>query len=341
MRAPSRPATPTPESPAKALDNELIVALKPGYNARDVAAALGAKLAGELESFHAARLQFEDAAATEAARSALAANPGVAGVDSNYPVSRPPEGESLGSAASTLALKAAAGTKGSQLVVGLVDSVVQTEGTGLGDFLLPGVSVAGGAASDAGVLSHGTAMAQAVLQGIAMTQGGAGSSSVRILPVDIYGDSASTTTFQVAEGILSAIAGGARIINLSLGTPGDSSLVREIIQSAHAQGIVFIGAAGNEPVTTANFPAAYGEVIAVTALDDRGALASYANRGAFVDVAAPGTALVTWNGQSYLVSGTSTSAALASGIAAGFAERTKVPLPQVEQAIRAGLGVAR
>jgi len=44
----------------------------------------------------------------------------------------------------------------------------------------------------------------------------------------------------------------------------------------------------NEPVTTPTYPAAYPGVVAVTATDSTGQIASYANRGSFVDLAISG-----------------------------------------------------
>src|SRR5262249_22557502 len=148
-------------------------------------------------------------------------------------------------------------------------------------------------------LTHGTSMAETILQGLAAVETGKSDTSVRILSVDVYGDSETTTAYQVAEGIVKAIEKGATIINLSLGTDGDSSVLRQVIEEAHAQGIVFFGAAGNQPVTTATYPAAYLGVIAVTATDEQGNLESYANYGDFVDIAAPGSVIVGYDGNSY------------------------------------------
>ena len=71
------------------------------------------------------------------------------------------------------------------------------------------------------------------------------------------------------------------------------------------RGVLFLAAAGNEPTTAPNYPAAYPEVLAVTAGGRNGQLASYANRGDFVDVAAPGSSIIHFDGKAYLVSGTS------------------------------------
>jgi len=165
---------------------------------------------------------------------------------------------------------------------------------------------------------------------------------VRILPVDVYGNSPSTSTFDVAMGIYKAVNNGAQIINLSLGSDGSSPFLAQMIQSSHDQGVLFFAAAGNEPVATPTYPAAYPEVIAVTAGTRQGVIAPYANYGSFVDVIAPGQAIVNFNGQSWLVTGTSASTAYASGAAAALLEKDgKLSAAQIEAQIRAIFGSRR
>ena len=132
---------------------------------------------------------------------------------------------------------------------------------------------------------------------------------------------------------------GRFLIGDILGSPGDSPALHNLIQQASAKGIVFFGAAGNQPVTTPVYPAAYPEVIAVTAGDHTGQIADYANRGSFVDIMAPGTSVVPFNGQSYVISGTSTATAYASGIAAGLADANQNCPPGVISTMRSRLGV--
>jgi hypothetical protein len=142
---------------------------------------------------------------------------------------------------------------------------------------------------------------------------------VQILPVNVYGANPTASTFDVAAGILAAVNNGANVINLSLGTTADSAFLRSLTEAVAAQNIPMFGAAGNQPVNTPTFPAAYPQVIAVTA-GDQGQVANYANFGSFVDVIAPGTSFVNFNGQTWVVSGTSSASAYAAGRAAGLAD---------------------
>lgn len=320
------------------IENELIVRLKPGEKIEELAARLGAKVVGSLAGSNAYRLRFADAARAAAARSALQSNPSVAGVESNYLVNRPPGADALGvSGASSLFPKAAA--DGKYIVIGLIDSNVQSKGARWDSLMLPGVSVAGDGSGSSDSPTHGTAMAQTLLKSVADVKSGQNSTTVRVLPVDVYGGSESTSTFDVAKGINEAISKGARIINLSLGTDGNSPLLQETIAAGHSQDVLFFAAAGNEPVNTATYPAAYPDVIAVTAETPDGQVAGYANRGDFPKIGAPDTSVIQYGNNNYMVTGTSVSTAFAAGVAAGLKEETGQSWKQIEAAIRKSMAV--
>ncbi len=331
-----------PEPASGSLADEVIAKLKPGTTNIDaIAASAGGQVAGRIDKLSTYRLKFADAEAATLGREQLATDSQVESLDSNYAIARPPAGEEVGNAVGSQAkLNVTAGDSGGKLVVGLVDTAVQVENSGMDEnFFLPPISVSGDSSSDATSLTHGTCMAEAILQGLSSGVTGNTTSDVRILSVDVYGQSASTTTYQVAEGIVKAVESGATIINLSLAASGDSSLLQQVITDAHNQGIIFFSAAGNEPVTTATYPAAYPEVVAVTATDENGRIASYANYGDFVDIAAPGTIVVNYNGKSYVSVGTSAATALASGAAARLAEKSGASAATTEKTIREGLAV--
>jgi hypothetical protein len=322
----------------KLIANELIVRLKPGVKIDELARALGAKVIGRIDSLNAYRLQFLDQAATDTARQQLASNSDVASVDSNYSMDPPaaPVGAQTSNLPPPPQLQLKPPPSDGRVIVGLIDTALQPLGNGLDSFLLKTISVAGDAQLDPNNPSHGTSMAETILRSIAsMTKG---SSSVQILPVDVYGPNASTSTFDVANGIAEAVNNGATLVNLSLGSGGESSFLHSVIQDASSKNIVFIGAAGNQPVTTPFYPAAYPEVMAVTAID-QGQLASYANRGSFVSLGAPGTSVVYFGNQPYYVTGTSASAAFTSGIAAGYLDSTHNSASQMQAFLRSNYGV--
>ncbi|MBI3880773.1 MAG: S8 family serine peptidase [Verrucomicrobia bacterium] len=320
---------------SKPIANELLVTLKPGANIDDLAKKLGAKVKGRIDDLHAYRLQFPDEAAAQAARDTLAADSSVASVDNNYNLERPVGADTLAASSSLpFSLKPTASTDTSRTVVGLVDTGVQALDPKYAAFLLPAVAIDSEYKPGGNTPLHGSSMAETLLRGLDVATDTGVPSSVRVLPVDVYGANPTTTTFDVAWGISKAVQGGATIINLSLGSDGSSGILQTIIQNSKDQGVVFFAAAGNTPTSAPTYPAAYPEVTAVTAGDKQGNLASYANYGSFVDVVGPGISIVQYGGKTWMVSGTSAATAFMSGMAAGTVATTGKTAAQVESKLR-------
>jgi hypothetical protein len=305
------------ERKAKPIPDELIVTMKAGKSIEDLAKKLGAKVIGKSSGLNSGRLKFESEDAANAARDALRDNEDVSSADPNFPITGTPVPEGA-DALSAPNFKLQPVKEGEALIIGLIDTHVGSLGAPYDQFLLNGISVAGEPPVETDRLGHGPAMALTIMNGISAA--GDNNSRVRILPVDVYGPNSTTSTYEVAEGIFRAMQQGAQIINLSLGSEGDTPYLYQVIQTGTESGRIFVGSAGNVPVTTPTFPAAYPEVIAVTAGDAPGHLASYANRGNFVDAMAPGTSVVPYNGQAWRVNGTSPAAAYVSGAIAGTAD---------------------
>jgi hypothetical protein len=318
---------------AKHVPNELLVKLKPGADIDALAKLLGAKVIGRNDKLGIYRLQFGDAATTDASLGQLQNNSDVADVDYNYYFDPPPSAQPLANApVGPLSLTLNPPGDSGKVIVGLPDTAEQSLGTPLDKFVLPQLSVVGDANVTGTDPTHGTAMAYSILEAIA--QQSSSGTSVQILPVDIYGGGESTTSWNVALGIQAAVNNGATVLNLSLGGAGDSSILDSVIQQTIADGIPVIVAAGNTPGVT-TYPAATPGVIAVTALSQPGQLASYANYGSYVDLALPGASVFYLNGTAYLMQGTSVSTAYASGIAAGNKASTTLTWAQILSAMQA------
>lgn len=303
----------------KKIPNELIVRLKPGANIDDLARKLGAKVIGKIDGLNAYRLQFPDAASASDALAQLTGSSDVVSVENNYVFDQPPPVARLVSGNAPPPVQLSLNPPSADAchpIVGLVDTAWQPQGNDLDKFMLKTLSVAGVANPDPSIPTHATAMFQDVLRGASPVS--KGSSSMQVLSVDVYGTNATTSSFDVAAGVVAAVNGGANIINLSLGSPGDSQILHDIIQQATAKGIPVFAAAGNDSSAQPFYPAAYPEVISVTA-GNNGQLASYANYGSYVKLMVPGSAVVYFNDAAYVVSGTSTSSALTSGMAGGAA----------------------
>jgi subtilisin family serine protease len=110
---------------------------------------------------------------------------------------------------------------------------------------------------------------------------------------------------------------------MSFTGPRDPSIERRAAQ-ARQQGVVLIAAAGNGGAKSRPlYPAAYADVIAVTATDADDKLFQGANRGTHIALAAPGVDLLLPAPEAayQVATGTSFAAAEVSGIVALLLER--------------------
>ena len=144
---------------------------------------------------------------------------------------------------------------------------------------------------------HGTHVAGIVAALAGNGLGGNGAAAgVRILPVRVLDSDGSGWSSNIADGIRWAADHGADVINLSLGGTSPSAAYRAAIDYAvNVRRVVVVAAAGNEydsgnPV---EYPAADPDAIAVGASTSTGGRASFSNTGAYVDLAAPGTSILS------------------------------------------------
>jgi subtilisin family serine protease len=157
--------------------------------------------------------------------------------------------------------------------------------------------------------------------------------AVRAFDASIAG--AQSTTTRILDGLQWTATSGARIVNMSFTGPADRKM-HEMIAAARQSGLVLVAAAGNNgPQAPEAFPAAYPEVIAVTATDVDDKLYSGANHGRYVSVAAPGVDIFVAapNGGYDFTTGTSVATAHVSGLAALLLERDPGLTPDAVQAI--------
>jgi serine protease len=139
---------------------------------------------------------------------------------------------------------------------------------------------------------HGTHVAGTIAQSTHNDIGVAGVAfGCSIMPIKVLDREGSGTVFNVARGILFAVENGATIVNLSLGTNGNSQMLRDAVATALAQGVTCVCAAGNgalfgHPIS---YPAGYAEFcvgVGATRYDERRSW--YSTAQTYVDVVAPG-----------------------------------------------------
>ena len=139
-----------------------------------------------------------------------------------------------------------------------------------------------------------------------------------LLPVKVLDSDGAGSLWSIVQGIRYATSKGAKVINMSVGTPKNSGLLRKAIKDAWDAGIVIVTAAGNDNTFTKQYPAGDNITIAVGSLDAKNVKASFSNYGEWVDVVAPGVGLPStfWNGGYAAWSGTSFSSPLVAAEAA-------------------------
>jgi hypothetical protein len=308
--------------------NELIVRSKSGskLDAQRLADLKGATLVGTNGVSGAYRVRFDSDLQAEDAKRTLSAESEDLAVENNQRLEAPDAPIPVaGLTAPPLRLTATVRPDGTRRVIALIDSAPQPLAPAFQSFLLPTVDVVAGT-SASGNPSHGTSMAEAMVRGLSA---GTAETSTRIQPYNVYGAQEAASTWDVARGITQAAQDGSTIINLSLGSAQDSPYLRDVIQQVSDQGALVIAAAGNNGSADPFYPAAYDAALAVTATGRSGQLTPYANRGGFVDLGVPGSTVVQMDGQSWVVQGTSVSAAYASGMAGAWAQNPQTPLTPI------------
>ena len=122
----------------------------------------------------------------------------------------------------------------------------------------------------------------------------------------------------IAEALDLCIQHNVDVINLSF-TGGKDSLVEKVINKALEKGIIVVAAGGNGGYTGSTiYPALIPGVITATAIDKNQELFKMANKGRFIDYAAPGVSVLTIapEGKYKVLTGTSLSSAHLSGVVA-------------------------
>ncbi|MFC7847155.1 S8 family serine peptidase [Arthrobacter sp. NPDC057388] len=179
-------------------------------------------------------------------------------------------------------------TTGSGIKVAVLDSGVASDNPDINPKVVLRANFSS-AATNEDNYGHGTHVAGIVAAtsnntiGVAATCPGC-----TILAGKVLNDSGVGSSSSLANGINWAVANGAKVINMSIGVRASRTL-ETAINNAWSKGVVLVAAAGNGGNQTKIYPAAYPNVIAVAATDNKDAKASFSTYGAsWVDIAAPG-----------------------------------------------------
>jgi serine protease len=128
--------------------------------------------------------------------------------------------------------------------------------------------------------------------------------------VRVFGDDG---TWAYASNLMRAVTecrkAMVKVINMSLGGAAPSSLEESYFDNTLARGVLPIAAAGNGGDNTLHYPAAYGSVVSVAAIDSTKTVADFSQQNADVELAAPGVdvlSTVPWLEDNTLTVGSTT-----------------------------------
>ena len=144
-----------------------------------------------------------------------------------------------------------------------------------------------------------------------------------IMPLGIFHPAGFGTYADLIEAIIYATDNGAQIINMSLGAVSYSRGEEAAVNYAWEHGVVVVAAAGNNNNDAVHYPAAHDNVLAVSSVTASDTRSSFSSYGDFVDLAAPGSSVMSCRrGNSYgRMSGTSMASPHVAGLAALICSR--------------------
>ncbi len=319
---------------AESVPGEFVVTFAAGTPGAERGKAVkdhGGRVVLEIPALNAAAIAFEDLkakknkVADKAKAGELKQDKRFASVEANlvYRATYTPNDPSLGQQYAWNRIGAPAAwdvTQGSSATtIAVIDTGVQRTHPDLDAKIVPGYDwVQGDSAPDDGN-GHGTHVAGTAAAETGNATGGAGTCpNCRIMPLRVLDNSGSGSLANVASAITYAADNSAKVINLSLGGPGSSTL-QSAVDYAFSRGTFLACAAGNSNTSSTSnaYPGAYANCFAVASTTSTDARSSFSNYGTWVEAAAPGSSIYsTWLNSGYnTISGTSMATPHVAGLA--------------------------
>jgi subtilisin family serine protease len=210
-------------------------------------------------------------------------------------------------------------TRGSShVVVAVLDTGVDRTQPELRGALVPGYDFVNGDPDPSDDHGHGTPVAGIIGARGNNRTGVAGVCwSCSVMPVKVLDAKGVGLDSVIAAGIVWAVDHGARVINLSLGGPGDTEDLENAIAYAVRRNAVVVAAAGNNGTTELEYPGASPSALSVAGTNSADRRYSWSNYGSWVRVAAPGCNVApVRGGRNLIFCGTSSATPVVAGLAA-------------------------
>lgn len=119
-------------------------------------------------------------------------------------------------------------------------------------------------------------------------------SNVELKIVKVFGDNCNWVyASSLAVAMQRCRELGAKIISMSLGGGASSTTEESQVNIAYNSGMLLFAAAGNDGNGVTSYPAGYGNVISVAAIDEATVKAGFSQFNADVELSAPGVAVLS------------------------------------------------
>lgn len=191
-------------------------------------------------------------------------------------------------------------SQGNDVLVAVVDTGVDYNHPDLQGRVIKGPDLANNDNDPMDDQGHGTHVAGTIA---ATGNNGVGIAGIaynsKVLAIKVLGRDGSGDTSKIANGILKAAEMGAKVINLSLGGPQSSSVLKSAVDKATQQGALVVVASGNENTQTPSYPAAYPNALSVGSTTSSDSRSNFSNYGSTVDIAAPGSDILSTTEKTY------------------------------------------
>ncbi|WP_364144665.1 S8 family peptidase [Paenibacillus sp. LPE1-1-1.1] len=207
-------------------------------------------------------------------------------------------------------------TTGHRIKVGVIDTGVDFSHPDLQHSLSRGINLLNRSMLPHDDNGHGTHIAGTIAAANQL-QGMIGvAPRALVSPVKAFDHNGSAFVSDIILGIEWCIRNRMNVINMSFGMKTRSKALLGAVINAHNAGIIIVASSGNDGKRrSVDYPARYPQTIAVGATNKLRRVAPFSNRGAYIDVYAPGDKIISaWlRGKYNEMSGTSMATSHVSG----------------------------
>jgi type VII secretion-associated serine protease mycosin len=219
----------------------------------------------------------------------------------------------------------------SNLIVAVIDTGVDPNHPDLKGKLVNGYNFVDNNSDFTDKVGHGTFVASLIAAPANDKVGISGvAPGVKIMPLKVLNTRKDGSSVQIGRAIRYAVDNGAKVINVSLGSPVASRSIKSAVDYALSKNVVIVAASGNEgdEENYPSYPASFSGVISVGATTSKDEIAAFSTHNRAVSLSAPGVNIVgarssqnqicrPYTSNNYCISsGTSFSAPYVAGAAA-------------------------